>query len=71
MRRYMLSVNGGTIISGIIMNLISATIIIIIIIVIIIVILIIIIIFNIMVNPCRTALRTGSHERFWSHHGCK
>ena len=70
MRRYMLSVNGGTIISGIIMNLISVTIIIIII-VIIIVILIIIIIFNIMVRPCRTALRTGSHERFWSHHGCK
>ena len=68
MRRCMLSVNGSTIISGIIMNLISVTIIII---VIIIVILIIIIIFNIMVNPCRTALRTGSHERFWSHHGCK
>ena len=67
MRRRMLSVNGGTIISGIIMNLISVTIII----VIIVIIIVILIIFNIMVNPCRTALRTGSHERFWSHHGCK
>ena len=69
MRRYMLSVNGGTIISGIIMNLISVTIIIIIIVIIIVI--LIIIIFNIMVNPCRTALRTGSHERFWSDHGCE
>ena len=69
MRRCMLSVNGSTIISGIIMNLISVTIIVIII-VIITVILIIVIIFDTMVNPCRTALRTGSYERFWSHHGC-
>ena len=46
MRRCMLSVNGSTIISGIIMNLISVTIIIVII-----VILIILIIFNSMVNP--------------------